>query len=728
MTLAHKLAEERRARLAAERLLELKQAELFAANRKLGLHARKLSNEIVETRAEVATVRTENERFKSDLFMANQKIETAERRLWHSIETIQDGFAIFDADDRMICANPSYLVIFDELEEVAPGISYARLLQLITEEGIVDIGTTPPHDWRAAMLERWEKPNPEPTTIKLWNGQSIKLLDRRGSAGDVVTLALNITETVRYETELKAERQRAEAASRAKSSFLANMSHEIRTPMNGVVGMADLLTESPLTEEQELYVSTIKNSGEALLDIINDVLDFSKIEANKLVLHPAEFDLERCIHEIITLLQPSAREKGIHLLIDYDIMLPSRFVGDLGRIRQVLTNLLGNAVKFTPEGHVLVRVVGVDQNREAASFHVTIEDTGIGILDEKVDHIFGEFNQVDDERNREFEGTGLGLSITRKLIELMNGEIWVTSEQGDGSCFGFRLTLPFAEGAQTEPCPLPEGISNVLVVDDHELNRQILERQFSTMGATVTCARDGLEAQEVSSPDIDLVITDHNMPNCDGLELAQALRNKGIDKPILLLSSSPRFAENDPARPLVQAVLQKPVSRRDLFSRLANLQNAEPDPVVAPQRPAAVQRNGRRMRILAAEDNKTNQLVFRKLLKTLEIDLVFACNGIQAVDEYQKFSPDLIFMDISMPKMDGKEATSKIRDIENDTGHHVPIVALTAHALDGDEEGILAAGLDHYLTKPLRKPEIFERIADALPNEARDPFPVEETP
>ena len=248
------------------------------------------------------------------------------------------------------------------------------------------------------------------------------------------------------------------------------------------------------------------------------------------------------------------------------------------------------------------------------------------------------------------------------------------------------------------------------------------------MGATVTCARDGLEAQEVSSPDIDLVITDHNMPNCDGLELAQALRNKGIDKPILLLSSSPRFAENDPARPLVQAVLQKPVSRRDLFSRLANLQNAEPDPVVAPQRPAAVQRNGRRMRILAAEDNKTNQLVFRKLLKTLEIDLVFACNGIQAVDEYQKFSPDLIFMDISMPKMDGKEATSKIRDIENDTGHHVPIVALTAHALDGDEEGILAAGLDHYLTKPLRKPEIFERIADALPNEARDPFPVEETP
>ena len=355
MTLAHKLAEERRARLAAERLLELKQAELFAANRKLGLHARKLSNEIVETRAEVATVRTENERFKSDLFMANQKIETAERRLWHSIETIQDGFAIFDADDRMICANPSYLVIFDELEEVAPGISYARLLQLITEEGIVDIGTTPPHDWRAAMLERWEKPNPEPTTIKLWNGQSIKLLDRRGSAGDVVTLALNITETVRYETELKAERQRAEAASRAKSSFLANMSHEIRTPMNGVVGMADLLTESPLTEEQELYVSTIKNSGEALLDIINDVLDFSKIEANKLVLHPAEFDLERCIHEIITLLQPSVREKGIHLLIDYDIMLPSRFVGDLGRIRQVLTNLLGNAVKFTPEGHVLVR-------------------------------------------------------------------------------------------------------------------------------------------------------------------------------------------------------------------------------------------------------------------------------------------------------------------------------------------------------------------------------------
>jgi signal transduction histidine kinase len=349
MSLANKLSDERRARLAAERLLEQKQAELQAANRKLGMHARQLSDEIVETRAQFQNVRDENERVKSDLTAANQKVEQLERRLWHSIETIQDGIAFFDSDSRMIAANEAWLSIYDGLEAVRPGISYVELLQFATEEGIVDIGNLCPHEWREKMLNRWQTSAPEPEVIRLWNGTYVKLIDQRGHGGDVVSLAMNITDTIRYQDQLKEARAKAEAASRAKSSFLANMSHEIRTPMNGVIGMADLLKDTDLNNEQMLYAETIKSSGEALLVIINDVLDYSKMEAEKLVLHSEPFDLERCIHELVMLLQPNATDKGLELLVDYDMFLPTQFVGDRGRLRQIITNLMGNALKFTEQ-------------------------------------------------------------------------------------------------------------------------------------------------------------------------------------------------------------------------------------------------------------------------------------------------------------------------------------------------------------------------------------------
>jgi signal transduction histidine kinase len=442
MTLADKIIAERRGRLATEKMLELKQAELFAANRKLGDHARELSEEIDEMRAQSAIIYDENRRVKSDLTVANQKIMIAERRLWHSIETIQDGFAFFNTESNKIAANQSYLTIFDGLEDIQTGVNYVTILQVLTDEGIVNTGDLSGPEWREMMINRWQEPTPTPVVLHLWNDQYIKLMDRRGQGGDIVSLGLNITATVEYEKKLEAAREIAESANRAKSSFLANMSHEIRTPMNGVVGMSDLLADTVLTDEQRLYVDTIKNSGEALLVIINDVLDYSKIEAEKLELHPEPFDLERSIHEIIMLLQPATREKGLTVALDYDLFLPTRFIGDPGRVRQVLTNLLGNALKFTTKGHVLIRVLGIP-NPEHGNAEVTImiEDTGIGIPKEMVRHIFGEFNQVENERNCQFDGTGLGLMISKRLVTLMHGDMWVTSEEGEGSCFGFHIPL-----------------------------------------------------------------------------------------------------------------------------------------------------------------------------------------------------------------------------------------------------------------------------------------------
>ncbi|WP_299618433.1 response regulator [uncultured Tateyamaria sp.] len=718
MSLANKLAEERRGRLAAERLLELKQAELSAANRKLGKHAAALQGEIVETRAEVATVKTENARVKTELGQANQKVEIAERRLWHSVQTITDGFAFFDSENHLVAANASYLAIFDKLDVIQPGVHYITILQVLTDEGIVNTGSLAAADWREMMADRWMQPEPEPITIRLWNDQYIKLVDRRGAGGDIVSLGLNITTSVIYEKELKAARAEAEAASRAKSTFLANMSHEIRTPMNGVVGMADLLGETGLSDEQQLYVDTIKNSGEALLVIINDVLDYSKIEAKKLQLHPEPFDLERSIHEVIMLLQPSARDKGLTILLDYDLFLPTAYIGDPGRFRQVMTNLMGNAVKFTAQGHVLIRVTGVsDPDNGKADVTVVIEDTGIGIPEDKTDHIFGEFNQVENERNRQFDGTGLGLAISQRLVSLMEGEIWVTSEEGMGSCFGFRIPLEMTDAKLPEQPPVPDGLRRVLVVDDVAANRTILQRQLEQMGLGVVCCASGPEALQHLT-DIDLILTDHNMPDMDGLEFADAVRATGNETPILLLSSNPSVAAGDPGAQHLHAIVQKPVPRADLFARLQSV-----GPLIQQTAPSAEKAARRKMRVLAAEDNKTNQLVFTKMVKGADIDLKFANNGIEAVEQFSSFVPDLIFMDISMPKMDGKEATTKIREIEQETGGHVPIVALTAHALNGDDKGILAAGIDHYLTKPLRKPEIHGKISDACPKDALPPFP-----
>ena len=835
MDLSERLVKERRARLAAERLLEQKSRELFAANEKLAIHARSLSDQIVEQRQAVKSALTEaellkdqNTRFVQDLDRAHTAAVMAERRLWDALETINDGFAVFDNAKRLVSANAAWMAPLHG-KVFAPGCPYEDIIRHAAET-VIDLGDETHDSFVARMLDRIEGDTIDPVTVKLRNGSWVRVQERRARDGDLVCLAIDITEQMRIwaaidvlpdafvlfdreerllacnqryremfpdsaplmqpgvtfedllrhglksghvpqavgreddwlaerlqhfraadtiaentlangrvilesdhvtpdggrvglrtditaireqQAQLEAARTAAEAANRAKSAFLANMSHEIRTPMNGVVGMAELLCDTALSEEQRLFAETIRSSGEALLVIINDILDYSKIEAERLTLRPEPFDLERTIHEVTMLLQPRAREKGIDLMIDFDMFLPTRFVGDPGRLRQVLTNLIGNAVKFTEKGHVLTRVVGVDAEDGSQTLHVTVEDTGIGIAPEYLDHIFGEFNQVEDERNRKFEGTGLGLAITQRLIEHMGGAVWVDSDFGKGSSFGFRVTLPVAEDAA--PAQVPVAVKRVIAVDDQFINRTILERQLAPCGIQVTLCRSGAEVLEklALDPAYDVVLTDHAMPEMDGVQLLDHIRVAGLTLPVMLLSSNPTGLgnlANDFA-----AVLQKPILRSDLYRHLQSLTAPVAEDVIeaAPVAPVGL----RQMRVLAAEDNRTNQLVFQKMVRDMDIDLRFADNGRIAVEMFQDFQPDLIFMDISMPEMDGKEAARTIRSL----GSPVPIVALTAHAMEGDADAILAAGIDRYLTKPLRKAAIEGALGEYCPGEARSP-------
>ena len=737
VSIANKLAEERRSRLAAERLLELKQAELFAANRKLGEHARQLSHEIVETRAEVANVRNENEKVKSDLSAAHKEIEKVERRLLQSLESINDGFAFYTPDLEMIVANRAYLAVFDGLDDVKPGVSYVTLLQLLTDEGIVNIGDHTPATWREAMIDRIQSPEPNPVVIQLWNGEYIRMLDRRGADGDIISLGINITETVRYEEQLKTARENAEAANKAKSAFLANMSHEIRTPMNGVVGMADVLLDTSLDDEQRLYVDTIKNSGDALLVIINDVLDYSKIEAARLQLHPEPFDLEKSIHEVLMLLQSSAKDKGIILAVDYTLTLTSEFIGDPGRIRQILTNLIGNAVKFTPQGSVVVRVSGkpvADSN--ILALEIVVEDTGIGIPENMIDHVFGEFNQVESERNRQFDGTGLGLAITKELVALMGGRIWVTSEEGTGSKFGFNLELettnePYIALPKTDPF-----LRHAHIVSSVSVTRDLLQNQLEQMGLKVTSSAEFDPEAENPEDRADLVVFD--APAISSETDSADICRLGKDRPVLVLTDNPAVAREAARKSAGLLVGQKLFARQDLFQWLESVK-----PVQLPMDTSETEdarrdsadelaewasedtkcTTPRLMRVLAAEDNKTNRLVFGKMLKALNIELQFACDGQEALELYQTFRPDLVFMDISMPRKDGKQATREIRQLEQGNGRRVPIVAMTAHAMSGDDKDILAAGLDRYLTKPLNKAEITAQIVEFCPQDAVAPVP-----
>lgn len=385
--------------------------------------------------------------------------------------------------------------------------------------------------------------------------------------------------------------------------------------------------------------------------------------------------------------------------------------------------MIENAIKFTQEGHVLVRVVGVIVNKgEKTVVHVTVQDTGIGIPEDQLDHIFGEFTQVDEEQNRAFEGAGLGLAITRALVHRMGGEIWVDSIEGEGTSFGFRLALPVHENCEQIPTPLPEHVENILVASDISINCDLLKKQLEQLGARVTICRNTQQTMTFA-PQADLVVIDHGPGHMDALAIAQDLQLCDFKAPVIVMTSDEAIRAKVLELPVVKAVIRKPISRNALC---CCIEEAAGTPL-----PVDMTKSGtelRRMRILSAEDNKTNRLVLKKLLKPLDLDLEFAHNGLEVLERYQENVPDLILMDISMPQMDGKEATRQIRAMEQNTEKHTPIVALTALAGTDEKAGILEAGLDIYLTKPVRKAEVFGVISKARPDNVSNPFSDEGAP
>jgi two-component system, sensor histidine kinase and response regulator len=668
-----------------------------------------------------------------------KELESSEQRYRLIVETAFDAFLGIDSNNNITEWNAQAEVAFGWLRAEVIGKPASRfILQdplLSTSHSLGELldaygSNSIPRRLEATGVHRSGRQFPVEMTLS-----AVHHSDQRLFAAFVH----DVTDRKAAELERERATKAAEAASRAKSEFLANMSHEIRTPLNGVIGMTDLVLESQLTAEQREYLETVKLSADSLLHVINEILDFSKIEAGKLELEEEDFDLQDCMESTLKTLALKADEKSLELLCEVVPGLPVAVRGDSGRLRQVLTNLVGNAIKFTRHGEVGLKALLDSNDGESIVIHFIVSDTGIGIPAEKTSLIFDSFSQADTSTTREFGGSGLGLTISRSLVEMMGGKIWVESQVGQGSQFHFTIRVAPASTRVTPGNSLtqPEVLHGVkvLIVDDNRTNRRILDGLLRHWKMRPTTVEDGeqalykaVAAYEDGEP-FDLILTDMHMPRMDGFDLIRRVRERPgmVASTIMMLTSGGQRGDARLCEELgVAAHLLKPVRQAELRDALIRVVSGQSSSGTASsavsELPQATQSESIPLRVLLAEDNAVNQLLAVRLLEKRGHSVKVTSNGREALNALECATYDLVLMDVQMPEMGGIEATLALREREKITGSHQPVVALTALVIKGDKERCLAAGMDGYLSKPIRQHELDE-ILESYAIKSRSEMP-----